>query len=108
MAQQGVREPDGEQDIFQSKPGYGPSHYPWAINDAKGIVYDYSADQFPVAQALCDTHTLAHGIHAPNGRPLMERTLRAFHKVLANLGQALGHTDDAIHAGAGGRLYGTA
>ncbi len=51
------------QDLFQSKLGYGGSRYPWSINEAKGITYDYDPAQFPVAQALCDTYTVVHGIH---------------------------------------------
>jgi dTDP-4-amino-4,6-dideoxygalactose transaminase len=96
------------QDLFQSKLGYGGSSYPWAVNEAKGIHYDYNPNQFPVAQMLCDTYTVAHGIHAPNGRPLMDKILDAFHKVFGNLGEALDHVDDAIYPGADGKLYGAA
>ena len=45
------------QDLFQSKLGYGGSNYPWAVNEAKGIHYDYNVDNFPVAKKLCDTYT---------------------------------------------------
>jgi perosamine synthetase len=94
------------QDIFQSKLGYGGSSYPWHINEAKGIHYDYNVDNFPVAKMLCDTYTIVHGVHAPNGRALMDKILAAFHKVFANLGEALDHADDAIYPGADGKLYG--
>ncbi len=94
------------QDLFQSKLGYGGSRYPWTVNEAKGIVYDYNPAQFPVAQMLCDTYTIVHGIHAPNGKPLMNKILAAFHKVFAHLDQALDHADDPIYPGADGKLYG--
>jgi dTDP-4-amino-4,6-dideoxygalactose transaminase len=94
------------QDIFQTKLGYGSSHYPWMLNEAKGIQYEYRAEDYPVAKQLCDTYTIVHGIHAPNGIDLMEKFVEAFHKVFSNLGQALGHADDAIYPGADGRLYG--
>lgn len=94
------------QDLFQSKLGYGGSSYPWVVNEAKGIHYDYSVDNFPVAKMLCDTYTVVHGVHAPNGQPLMDKILAAFHKVFGNLDQALAHADDAIYPGADGKLYG--
>lgn len=94
------------QDLFQSKLGYGGSHYPWALNEAKGIHYDYRVDQFPVAQQLCDTYTIVHGIHAPNGIGLMTKFAEAFHKVFENLDQVMRHADDPIYPGADGRLYG--
>ena len=76
------------------------------VNEAKGIHYNYDPDQFPVAQMLCDTYTVVHGVHAPNGKELMDKILAAFHKVFANLDQALAHADDAIYPGADGKLYG--
>ena len=94
------------QDIFQSKLGYGGSRYPWALNEAKGIKYEYRAQDYPVAQMLCDTYTIVHGIHAPNGPRLMNKIVEAFHKVFSSLDQALAHADDAIYPGADGRLYG--
>jgi perosamine synthetase len=94
------------QDIFQSKLGYGGSSYPWALNEAKGIKYEYKADDYPVTQQLCDTYTIVHGIHAPNGIELMKKVVEAFHKVFGNLGQALDHADDEIYPGPDGKLYG--
>ncbi len=94
------------QDLFQSKLGYGGSGYPWTINEAKGVYYDYNPEQFPVAKALCDTYTIIHGIHPPNGRELMAKIVEAFHKVFANLEAALAHADDEIYPGADGALYG--
>jgi len=94
------------QDIFQSMLGYGGSRYPWAINEARGIRYNYSVDQFPVAKNLCDTYTIVHGIHPPNDRALMDKIIFAFKKVFANLDVAIAHADDAIYPGADGRLYG--
>lgn len=94
------------QDIFQTKLGYGSSHYPWKVNEDKGVKYEYRAEDYPVAQELCDTYTIVHGIHAPNGMPLMEKFVAAFHKVFAHLDQALGHADDHIYPGADGKLYG--
>ena len=94
------------QDIFQSKLGYGGSSYPWSLNEAKGIKYEYKADDYPVAKQLCDTYTIVHGIHAPNGIELMKKFVEAFHKVFDNLGQALDHADDEIYPGPDGKLYG--
>jgi hypothetical protein len=96
------------QDIFQSKLGYGQSNYPWALNRAKGIEYKYSADDYPAAGLLCDTYTIVHGIHAPNGMELMSRFVEAFHKVFGDLARVLDHADDPIFPGADGRLYGAA
>ena len=96
------------QDLFQSMLGYGGSRYPWAINEAKGINYDYDVDQFPVAKMLCDTYTIVHGVHAPNGQELMDKIVAGFHKVFANLDEAMAHADDAIYPGADGKLYGAA
>jgi perosamine synthetase len=94
------------QDIFQSKLGYGGSSYPWAVNEAKGIRYEYNVDDYPVAKELCDTYTIVHGIHPPNGTELVKKIVEAFHKVFDNLGQALDHVDDPIYPGADGKLYG--
>jgi perosamine synthetase len=94
------------QDLFQSRLGYGGTGYPWSINEQKGIRYDYDPSHFPVAQDLCDTYTIVHGIHAPNGRKLMDGVLEAFHKVFAHLDEAVAHADDAIYPGADGALYG--
>jgi dTDP-4-amino-4,6-dideoxygalactose transaminase len=94
------------QDLFQSKLGYGASSYPWMVNEAKGIKYVYNPDDYPVAQALCDTYTIVHGIHPPNGIELMKKIVEAFHKVFDNLEQALDYADEAIYPGADGKLYG--
>ena len=94
------------QDIFQSKLGYGGSSFPWAVNEAKGIHYDYNVDDYPVAKMLCDTYTVMHGVHAPNGIDLMKKIVAATQKVFNNLDQALEHVDDAIYPGADGKLYG--
>jgi dTDP-4-amino-4,6-dideoxygalactose transaminase len=96
------------QDLFQSKLGYGHSSYPWALNKTLGIDYDYRVQDYPVARRLCDTYTVVHGIHAPNGIPLMKKIVEAFHKVFGNLGEAIRHADDPIYPGADGRLYGAA
>ena len=36
-------------------------------------------------RTLCDTYTIVHGIHAPNGPQLMDKIVAAFHKVFADL-----------------------
>ncbi|MCC7352676.1 MAG: DegT/DnrJ/EryC1/StrS family aminotransferase [Anaerolineae bacterium] len=95
------------QDLFQSRLGYGGSHYPWSVNEAKGIKYNYSVDQYPVAKALCDNYTVVHGIAAPNGLDLMDKIVAAFQKVFAHLDEAIDHADDAVYPGADGKLYGT-
>jgi perosamine synthetase len=95
------------QDLFQSKLGYGSSHYPWVVNEAKGIRYDYDPAQFPVAQMLCDSYTIVYGVHAPNGTELMDKIVAAFRKVWAHLDEALAHADDQVFPGADGRLLGT-
>jgi perosamine synthetase len=96
------------QDIFQSQLGYGHSNYPWAVNKAKGIEYDYCVDNYPVAKKLCDTYTIVHGVHAPNGIELMKKIVEAFDKVFRNIGEAIDHADDEIYPGADGKLYGAA
>ena len=90
----------------QTKLGYGGSSYPWTINEAKGIKYEYGTHDYPVAKALCDTYTVVHGIHAPNGVDLMKKFVEAFQKVFADLDQALDHADDEIYPGPDGKLYG--
>jgi dTDP-4-amino-4,6-dideoxygalactose transaminase len=94
------------QDLFQSKLGYGGTGYPWTINEARGVRYDYDPSQFPEAQKLCDSYTIVHGIHAPNGRKLMDKIIAAFRKVFADLDAAVAHADDPVYPGANGRLYG--
>jgi dTDP-4-amino-4,6-dideoxygalactose transaminase len=94
------------QDIFVSKLGYGGSRYPWALNEAKGIEYTYGADDYPVAKELCDSYTIVHGVHAPNGAELMCKIVEAFQKVFNNLDQVLDHADDPVHPGPDGKLYG--
>ena len=94
------------QDIFQSKLGYGGSRYPWALNEAKGIQYEYDLEDYSVAAELCDTYTIVHGIHAPNDTALMSRFVEAFGKVFSSLDQVLDHADDEIYPGADGKLYG--
>ena len=96
------------QDIFQSKLGYGGSHYPWSINESKGIKYDYNVDDYPVAKALCDNYTIVHGIHPPNDIRLMEKIVCAFQKVFSDIGTVLKHVDDPIYPGADSKLYGCA
>jgi len=85
--------------------GYG-KRFPWAINEAKGISYDYSPDNFPVAQQLCDTYTNIHGFTSPNGIDLMERIIEGFHKVFDNLDEVMEHADDDISPGFDGAMYG--
>ncbi len=94
------------QDIFQSKLGYAGTNYPWIINESRGIKYNYDPSQFPVSQMLCDSYTVVHGIHAPNGRPLLEKIVAAFHKVFANLDEVMAHADDKVYPGFDGALYG--
>jgi len=51
------------------------------VNEAKGIKYDYNVDAYPVAKELCDTYTIVHGIHPPNGIDLMQKFVAGFKKV---------------------------
>jgi perosamine synthetase len=94
------------QDLFQSRLGYGGTGYPWSINEAKGVKYNYDPAQFPVAQMLCDSYTVVHGVHAPNGQELTDKITAAFRKVFSGLDAAIAHADDAIYPGADGKLYG--
>ena len=96
------------QDLFQSKLGYGGTGYPWSINEAKGIKYDYSVEQYPVSQRICDTYTALHGIAPPNGLGEMAKFVTGFQKIFNNLDVVLAHADDEIHPGFDGALYGTA
>jgi dTDP-4-amino-4,6-dideoxygalactose transaminase len=95
------------QDLFQSRLGYGSSHYPWVVNESKGVHYDYDPSHFPVAQALCESYTVVYGVHAPNGPELMEKIVAAFHKVWGRLDDAMAHADDEVFPGADGKLLGT-
>jgi len=94
------------QDLFQSKLGYGGTGYPWTINEARGVKYNYDPTRFPEAQKLCDTYTIVHGIHAPNGKKLLDKIVAAFRKVFADLDAAVAHADDPVYPGADGKLYG--
>ncbi len=96
------------QDLFQSKLGYGATGFPWSVNEAKGVRYSYDLDQYPVAKMLCDTYTVVHGIHPPNGRELMDGIVEAFHKVWENLDVALAHADDVVYPGMDSKMYGAA
>jgi perosamine synthetase len=96
------------QDLFQSKLGYGGTGYPWTINEARGVRYNYDPAQFPQAQKLCDSYTIVHGVHPPNGRKLMDKIVAAFRKVFADPDTALAHAEDPVYPGADGRLYGAA
>ncbi|MCE5250363.1 DegT/DnrJ/EryC1/StrS family aminotransferase [bacterium] len=97
--------PVPEQDIFRSMIGYG-NRYPWAINEAKGITYRYSGDDYPVAKNLCDTYTNIHGFTPPNGTDLLEKIIEGFRKVFGNLDEVAAHADDDITPGFDGGLYG--
>ena len=98
-----------------ARPGPGPvpeqarlrgTGFPWAINEAKGVSYHYDPRQFPVAQMLCDSYTIVHGIHAQTAESSWTKSIAAFHKVFANLDAAIAHADDPIYPGADGALYG--
>lgn len=106
MVGQWQETPVPSQDIFQSKLGYGGSSHPWAINEAKGVTYNYDPAQYPVALELCDTYTIVHGIQPPNGIELMKKTVEAFQKVFADLDSVLAHADDKIYPGPDGGMYG--
>jgi perosamine synthetase len=93
------------QDVFQSMIGIG-QRYPWAINEAKGITYNYDPADYPVAGMLCDTYTNVHSIHPPNGVELNAKIVTAFHKVFGQLNRVIDHADDPIEPGFDGPLYG--
>jgi perosamine synthetase len=94
------------QDLFQSRLGYGGTGFPWSINEARGVRYDYDAERYPEARKLCDTYTIVHGVHAPNDGALMEKIVHAFRKVFGQIDAAISHADDPIYPGADGALYG--
>jgi dTDP-4-amino-4,6-dideoxygalactose transaminase len=96
------------QDLFQSRLGYGGTGFPWSINEARGIRYDYDPARYPEARRLCDAYTIVHGVHAPNDGALMEKIVEGFRKVFANIDAAVSHADDPIYPGADGALYGAA
>ena len=98
--------PVPDQDLFRSKLGYGSSRYPWAVNEAKGITYHYSGDDYPVAKNLCETYTNIHSIHPPNRVDLQKKVVEGFRKVFDNLDVAMAHADDDIIPGFDGALYG--
>ena len=94
------------QDLFQSRLGYGGTGFPWSINEARGIRYDYDPARYPEARKLCDTYTIVHGVHAPNDEALMQKIVEGFRKVFASIEAAVSHADDPIYPGADGSLYG--
>jgi dTDP-4-amino-4,6-dideoxygalactose transaminase len=96
------------QDLFQSKLGYGGSNHPWAINESKGIKYNYDTAQFPEAVKLCENYTIVHGIQPPNRIELMKKTVEAFKKVFADLDTVMAHAEDEIYPGPDGSSYGAA
>ena len=97
------------QDLFQSKLGYGGSSYP--VGGQRGEGHPLRLQPGPVSRwpRCCATPT--RSCTASTRRTadeLMDKILAAFHKVFANLDQALAHADDAIYPGADGKLYGAA
>lgn len=95
------------QDLFQTKLGYGGSHYPWTVNESRGIEYRYDQADYPVAKNVCDTYTIVHGIHPPNGLETTEKIVHAFHKVFGSLDVVMSHARDDVQAWVDYKIYGT-
>ena len=102
------------QDLFQTMWGYGKTGCPWDCEKYQGAYKKrnpadrpYNPDNYPVAKALCDSYTILHGIHPPNGLAQMKLYVQAFKKVFADLDAAMAHIDDKIYPHADGSLYGT-
>lgn len=71
--------------VFQAKNGYGGG-CPWSCPMAEPV--DYNLNQYPVAQAHCDTHTcLVMALRAPNGIEVVDLLAQGIRKVMANLDQ---------------------
>ncbi|MDP6439896.1 MAG: DegT/DnrJ/EryC1/StrS family aminotransferase [Candidatus Brocadiia bacterium] len=101
------------QDLFQTMWGYAKTGCPWDCDKYKGKMKKrkrsdrpYNPDDYPVAQALCESYTVVHGIHPPNTRRQMKLYVKAFHKVFDNLDVAMKHKDDRIFPHAEGSIYG--
>ena len=83
--------------------GYRPG-----VHATAGVDVHVARDLKPVASMLCDTYTVVHGVHAPNGRELMQKIVGCYQKVWANLDVALAHADDVIYPAMDSKLYGAA
>jgi perosamine synthetase len=71
--------------VFQAKNGYGQG-CPWTCPYSQSV--DYAVEQYPVAQAHCDTHAcLVMALRAPNGPDVARALGRGIRKVMENVGQ---------------------
>ena len=71
--------------VFQAKNGYGQG-CPWDCPHSDPV--DYSLEQYPAAQAHCDSHTcLVQVLRAPNGRGETKLLADGVRKVMENADQ---------------------
>ena len=71
--------------VFQAKNAYGHGA-PWSSPHAQSV--DYALDQYPVAQAHCDSYTcLVMTLRYPNGPEIMEMIADGVRKVMAQVDQ---------------------
>ncbi len=75
------RLPVPEQEIFQTRAGYGKG-CPWKCADSK---VEYKKGGYPKSSAFINSHCYVYGINPPNGIELMKLYVEAFQKVMDNL-----------------------
>ena len=72
--------------VFQARNAYGGG-CPWSCRGA-GEGVEYRPDDYPAAQAHCDTHFgMTEPLRAPNGTDVAARVAEGFRKVLENIGR---------------------
>ena len=79
------RLPVPEQDIFQTRIGYGGG-CPWKCTDSQ---VTYSKGDYPEASKFIDSHFYVFDVNPPNGLELMGMYVEAFQKVMGNLDQII-------------------
>jgi perosamine synthetase len=73
------------QTVFQERNGYGRG-CPWRCHNSP---VTYNPEDYPVADALLDSHCYVFDVNPPNGKELMDLYAEAFRKVMGNLEQVM-------------------
>jgi dTDP-4-amino-4,6-dideoxygalactose transaminase len=96
--------PVPQQDLFQTKKGYGASGYPWNFTE-EGRNMVYRSEDYPNTLDFCRRYTVVAGIHPPNSRELMKKYAEAFSKVLSDIDTVRDHAGDDLVAHYSGKLF---
>ena len=96
--------PVPDQDLFQTKKGYAASGFPWSYTE-EGNQMVYKGEDYPNALDLCERYTAVVGFAPPNDLSLMEKYVKAFKKVFANLDVVAKHWQDDMVAHYRGELF---